>query len=146
MHGDYFINHEIRIPSLINQYFMESNLLGQWLTFWTFGDSIFSRENKPFKRLFFRVHWLSEFLVAPSRNFGYVDVGGPFEPAGFELPAHSQSTSGAPWHQGRCLANSGAVWCLAEGPNSWFWLEKFYWARRFRVLPKIHQKEGPFQW
>ena len=29
-------------------------LLSQWLTFWTFGDSIFSRENKPFK-LFFRV-------------------------------------------------------------------------------------------
>ena len=30
-------------------------LLGQWLTFETFGDSIFSRENKPFKRLYFRV-------------------------------------------------------------------------------------------
>ena len=26
----------------------ETNLLGQWLTFWTFGDSIFSRENQPF--------------------------------------------------------------------------------------------------
>ena len=30
-------------------------LLGQWLTFQTFGDSIFSRENQPFKQLFFRV-------------------------------------------------------------------------------------------
>ena len=24
LYGDYFINHEIRIPSLTNQYFMES--------------------------------------------------------------------------------------------------------------------------
>ena len=33
--------------------------LSQWLTFWTFGDSIFSRENKV-QTFFFRVHWLSE--------------------------------------------------------------------------------------
>ena len=38
----------------------KSILLSQWLTFWTFGDSIFSRENKPFKLFFFRVHWLNE--------------------------------------------------------------------------------------
>ena len=34
-------------------------LLSQWLTSWTLGDSIFSRENKV-QTLFFRVHWLSE--------------------------------------------------------------------------------------
>ena len=34
-------------------------LLSQWLTFWTFGDSIFSRGNKS-SNFFFRVHWLSE--------------------------------------------------------------------------------------
>ncbi len=38
-------------------------LLSQWLTFWTFGDSIFSRENKPFKLFFQGPGRLSEELI-----------------------------------------------------------------------------------
>ncbi len=45
-------------------------LLSQWLTFWTFGDSIFSRENKV-QTFFFRVHWLSEI--------GYTKLGGKIQ-------------------------------------------------------------------
>ena len=41
-------------------------LLSQWLTFWTFGDSIFSRENKPFKLFFQGPGRLSEFI--PNKN------------------------------------------------------------------------------
>ena len=40
-------------------------------------------------------------------SFSLRTIGEPVQQrknAGFELPAHSQSTSGAPWHQGRCLA------------------------------------------
>ena len=44
-----------------------THLLGQWLTFWTSGDSIFSRENKPFKRLFFRVQ---DGSVSPGSEAG----------------------------------------------------------------------------
>ena len=50
----------------------------------TFWDYIFSRENKPFKRLFFRVHWLSEGMmisnvgrmsdVTPPRMFSHRKV------------------------------------------------------------------------
>ena len=51
----------------------KQHLLSQWLTFWTFGDYIFSRENKvqTCSNCFFSVHWLSEntFSVMLTCNF-----------------------------------------------------------------------------
>ena len=47
------------------------DLLGQWLTFQTFGDSIFSRENKV-QTFFFRVHWLSECIYIPGTQMTFI--------------------------------------------------------------------------
>ena len=47
-------------------------LLSQWLTFWTFGDSIFNRENKV-QTFLFRVHWLSECWKLS--DFAYLSIG-----------------------------------------------------------------------
>ena len=45
----------VLLPALIPTKVKHTNLLVQWLKFKTFWNYIFSRENKPFKRLYFRV-------------------------------------------------------------------------------------------
>ena len=54
---------------------LKNNLLSQWLTFWTFGDSIFSRLNKV-QTVFSRVHWLSE-LTYPPENWWLLQMISP---------------------------------------------------------------------